>query len=186
MKSYIKPVPAWDGYYPKKIWDYLDESIKYLRIMFDGSSISIDPCSEENETCALKCVGGTRSKFDNALDGFVTKHRYLFSDVKKILKRDHPDCQEFGIILSRFPLEGVHTNEASTLAIFGNEFEDGEAVHASKGEDGFMYMWFLGQKVLYHEMIWMGHYQKNIEGTIIHIDGDKTNNKVENLKEVFN
>jgi len=38
MQSIVKPMPEWDGYYPKKIWKYLDEQIKISNKLFANTT----------------------------------------------------------------------------------------------------------------------------------------------------
>lgn len=183
MNSVLKPMPEWDAYYSKNMWKYLDDSIKYLKVCFDGREASLAPYTQDNESCELKFKPGCRTKFDMAFDTFLHRRKNLFGEACRILSTECSDFHEYGLVLSRHPMEGCHSEQASTIAIFADQHDEGEIVKPTTAEDGFQYVWLRGQRILYHELIWSMHHDREPRGPIVHKDGDKTNNRIDNLEE---
>jgi hypothetical protein len=65
----------------------------------------------------------------------------------------------------------------------GSRWEKGRAV-GSPGKIGYLATTVDGKKFLIHRLIWLWHFGYFPESCIDHIDRCKTNNRIENLREV--
>ena len=49
--------------------------------------------------------------------------------------------------------------------------------------DGYLYVWLLRKRMLVHRVVWALHHGRWPADMIDHIDTDRTNNRIENLRE---
>jgi len=75
------------------------------------------------------------------------------------------------------------TGQFTNLTTRNNKALSGSIVHGARSPRGQLNMSVDGTKVMYHRAVWMYHYN-TIPKLLVHVDGDKTNNCLDNLLEV--
>ena len=66
----------------------------------------------------------------------------------------------------------------------GKLTRDGVVIDNKPATNGYMYVSYRGKKYLQHRLVWLWHKGKWPSDQIDHIDRDKTNNSIENLRVV--
>lgn len=74
-------------------------------------------------------------------------------------------------------------NPQQAMATWNTRFS-GQPAFAHSAGNGYLHGSLLGRKVLAHRVVWALHYGTWPVQTIDHIDGDRTNNRPENLRDV--
>lgn len=190
---YFKPIPLKDDEKYQGLMDCLEDDIKFITIeVVDRTHNAICCFDFNNEPCSVICKEEKKNEMPEWIVEIHNSEKKLYSKLKKEIKKTKIKFSNYGIFISRIPIEGVVPGSASKIGFFtaripqsiinkSKDISKSKPINVLKDEDGYYYLILDGKKYFYHEVIWSSYHKKEPKGEIIHLDGNKENNSIENL-----